>query len=417
MPMPIWLTCQNCSETVAVEPLATEETPCPECGHALELPPGYDVFVSYATPDIEVARQVCAALHARTLNYWFASEQIKAGDFFATTIADDLKKSKVVVLVLSEQATASPWVTAEVTTAVSSRMAVLPFKIQQFTLPSQWDLLLSVIQWQEAYRGSIQNEIDVLVSRVEEQLRALSVADSVPQAVSRPEDIEPKAKRGVNPLLSPYVGPQPFTQDKANKFFGRQHDAREILKLIASNRFVLIYAPSGAGKRSLLKTLVYETLVEKGLEVLCGARVGGALPEGAKAALIRNVFTFSVVYGLGGTEKAARPECKGSAKDRPGRRRRRTAWRAFRRRSGRAGTPGIQRPFRRSVRDVGGCDERQLHARPTGRAGHDDLLRKSGGSALLEPAAVLENAGHRLRIPRCRDAPEAARHRSGAAFT
>jgi hypothetical protein len=299
--MALWVNCGGCSQRVTVEPVPAQDPHCRDCGRSLTLPLGPDVFVSYATPDFVVAQQVCAALHARKLNPWFAPEQIKAGDFFATAIADDLKKSKLVVLVLSEHATRSPWVTAEVTTAVSARMTVLPFKIQQFELTGSWALLLSVIQWQEAYRGSIDNEIDMLVSRVEERLRALSAADADVAAVNQAPAIAPRAKRGVNPLLSPYVGPQPFTQDKANRFFGRQHDAGEILKLIAAHRLVLIYAPSGAGKSSLLNTLIHESLVEKGLEVLLGTRVGGALPENVKAADIRNIFTYSVVYGLGGT--------------------------------------------------------------------------------------------------------------------
>src|SRR5579883_1478797 len=299
--MQIWINCPNCSQRVAVAPSAGPDVPCTICGHSLTFPDHHDVFVSYATPDVEVAKQVCTALHSRKLNYWFAPEKIRTGDFFATAIADDLNKSKVVVLVLSEQATDSPWVRAEITTALSSKITVLPFMIQKFDLPNEWKLMLSTIQWKEAYRGLIENEIELLVSRVEERLRELSAAVPTTTATSRAQNIEPKAKRGVNPHLSPYVGPQPFTQDKANKLFGRQHDANEILKLIASNRFVLIYAPSGAGKSSLLNTLVYESLVAKGLEVLLGARVGGALPEGVKAALIRNIFTFSVVYGLGGT--------------------------------------------------------------------------------------------------------------------
>jgi hypothetical protein len=89
--MRTWINCEGCSQRVAVEPSPTQNARCPGCGHSVKLPDGHDVFVSYATPDIEVARQVCAALHARKLNYWFAPEKIKTGDFFATAIADDLK--------------------------------------------------------------------------------------------------------------------------------------------------------------------------------------------------------------------------------------------------------------------------------------------------------------------------------------
>ena len=209
-------------------------------------------------------------------------------------------EAKTVVLILTEAATKSPWVNREIIAAISERIPVLPFKIHNFELSKEFRLILGVIQWQDAYRGSIDNEIDRLVVRVEELLRAASV--KAPVATPRAAiAIEQKPKQGVRPQVSPYVGPQPFPRQMAGKFFGRSHDASEILKLIAANRFVLIYAPSGAGKSSLLNTLVHDSLEEQGLEALLGARVGGALPQGVKAADIRNIFTFSVVYGLEGS--------------------------------------------------------------------------------------------------------------------
>src|SRR5438067_1284036 len=147
--MQIWANCDGCFQRVAVELAATPDAPCPDCGHSVNLPNGHDVFVSYATPDIEVAHQVCTALHARKLNYWFAPENIEPGDFFATAITEDLKKSKVVVIVLSEKAAHSRWVTAEAFKAFSLDMPILPFKIEQFDLPGEWDFMLGVIQWQE----------------------------------------------------------------------------------------------------------------------------------------------------------------------------------------------------------------------------------------------------------------------------
>jgi energy-coupling factor transporter ATP-binding protein EcfA2 len=310
--MRTWVYCERCSRKVAIEASPGQDARCPDCGHSLQLPDSHDVFVSYATPDIDVAKQICAALHARKLNYWFAPEMIKTGESFATRIDDDLSKSKVIVLVMSEEATKSPWVTNEITTAISAKQTVLPFKIQQFDLPAGWRIMLKQCQWRESYRGEIENEIGLLVTRVEESLRALSMATLVPPVATTAISIEKKAKQGVRPGSSPYVGPQPFTSQMAGKFFGRSHDAAEILKLIAQNRFVLIYAPSGAGKSSLLNTLVCNSLEEQGLEVLLGARVGGALPDGVKAVGIRNIFTFSVVYGLQGSTPSAKCQLRES---------------------------------------------------------------------------------------------------------
>ena len=49
---------------------------------------------------------------------------------------------------------------------------------------------------------------------------------------------------------NPYVGPRTFTQAESTVFFGREREARELLSLVISQRLVLFYAQSGAGKSS-----------------------------------------------------------------------------------------------------------------------------------------------------------------------
>ena len=52
--------------------------------------------------------------------------------------------------------------------------------------------------------------------------------------------------------INPYGGPRTFSQVEANRFFGREREASELLSLVISQRLVLFYAQSGAGKSSLL---------------------------------------------------------------------------------------------------------------------------------------------------------------------
>jgi hypothetical protein len=72
---------------------------------------------------------------------------------------------------------------------------------------------------------------------------------------------------------------------------------------------VLIYAPSGAGKSSMLNTVVANHLQGLGIEVMLGGRVAGALPENAKAAAIRNIFTYSLIYSFDSTA-TPHPNCR-----------------------------------------------------------------------------------------------------------
>jgi len=45
---------------------------------------------------------------------------------------------------------------------------------------------------------------------------------------------------------NPFVGPRPFAQGDANRFFGRDREISELYSLVVAHRTVLLYAQSGA---------------------------------------------------------------------------------------------------------------------------------------------------------------------------
>jgi ABC-type multidrug transport system ATPase subunit len=51
---------------------------------------------------------------------------------------------------------------------------------------------------------------------------------------------------------TPYVGTRPFKTDEGDRFFGRDRESLDLLSLVISERLVLFYAQSGAGKSSLI---------------------------------------------------------------------------------------------------------------------------------------------------------------------
>jgi len=97
-------------------------------------------------------------------------------------------------------------------------------------------------------------------------------------------------------LNNPYVGPRTFTRAEGDRFFGRETEARELLALVISERLVLFYAQSGAGKSSLINTRLAPRLADEGFLVLPIARVGRDLPGGV--AEVDNIFIFNVLLCL-----------------------------------------------------------------------------------------------------------------------
>lgn len=100
-----------------------------------------------------------------------------------------------------------------------------------------------------------------------------------------------------SPTLNPYVGPRTFTEQEERFFFGREREARDLTARIVSERLLLFYAPSGAGKSSLLNTRVIPKLRdEEHFQVLPVGRVSGELPAGLKE--VKDIYVFNLMASL-----------------------------------------------------------------------------------------------------------------------
>ncbi len=99
---------------------------------------------------------------------------------------------------------------------------------------------------------------------------------------------------------SPYVGPRPFERQDSGRFFGRERETNELLSLVVAHRVTVLYAPSGAGKTSLLKAALIPNLEEKGFEVLPPTRVLG--PAESDQLDIANIYVFQSLAGLEGED-------------------------------------------------------------------------------------------------------------------
>ncbi len=105
------------------------------------------------------------------------------------------------------------------------------------------------------------------------------------------------------PITNPYVGPRTFTYAERNVFFGREREARDLLARVVSERVLLFYAQSGAGKSSLLQTrLIPQLIEEEGFAVLPVGRVSGELPAGVTD--VANIYLFNLMTSLDQSNQA-----------------------------------------------------------------------------------------------------------------
>ncbi len=94
---------------------------------------------------------------------------------------------------------------------------------------------------------------------------------------------------------NPYIGPRTFSPDEADKFYGRDREARNLTGMIVSHRTMLFYAQSGAGKSSLINAKLIPSLIEEGFEVLPVARVSGQSGLDVK---VDNIFVYNLISSL-----------------------------------------------------------------------------------------------------------------------
>ncbi len=67
---------------------------------------------------------------------------------------------------------------------------------------------------------------------------------------------------------NPYNGPSPFALDRQQYFFGRRWEVEELRNLLVAKHVVLLHAPSGAGKTSLLEAGLIPRLLAAKIKVL-----------------------------------------------------------------------------------------------------------------------------------------------------
>jgi hypothetical protein len=99
-----------------------------------------DVFISYASCDVETAATVAEHLESRGIRVWFAEWDLDLGEDIVLEIQDAIARCEVFILIASEASLARPWVRQEVSAAINAALAdenrlVIPVVIGACSLP------------------------------------------------------------------------------------------------------------------------------------------------------------------------------------------------------------------------------------------------------------------------------------------
>ncbi len=113
----------------------------------------YDVFLSHSSEDMPLVRELAERLRRDNLRVWLDEWEIKPGDMIPLKIEQGLEQSRTLVLVMSENAFASDWVTLERHTVLfrdpaNEQRRFIPLRLDNAEIP---DILRQFlyIDWRE----------------------------------------------------------------------------------------------------------------------------------------------------------------------------------------------------------------------------------------------------------------------------
>ena len=134
----------------------------------------HDVFVSYSSRDKLTADAVVAKLEAARLRCWIAPRDILPGMEWGKGIIDGINRSRVMVLVFSANANASPQIRREVERAVNKGLPIIPFRIEDILPSRSLEYFLSSPHWLDALTPPVEAHIQRLADAVTTLLSRLN---------------------------------------------------------------------------------------------------------------------------------------------------------------------------------------------------------------------------------------------------
>jgi Domain of Unknown Function (DUF1080)/TIR domain len=154
----------------------------------------HEVLISYSTKDRLWADAACAALEARGIRCWIAPRDIIPGTEWGAAIIAGIDACKVVVLIFSASANASPQVRREVERAISKGLIIVPCRIENVMPVGAMEFALGNTHWLDVFTPPVERQMN----RLAESVAALLARDgrASPLVAGGPASVSSDSTRG-----------------------------------------------------------------------------------------------------------------------------------------------------------------------------------------------------------------------------
>ncbi|MBR6758513.1 MAG: TIR domain-containing protein [Bacteroidaceae bacterium] len=140
----------------------------------------YDVFISYSSKDQKTVEAICAYLEQHKIRCFVAYRDIPKGVVWARAIVDALEKSRMMVVVFSDEFNISDQVDREIELASEDKKPILTFRISDSDFKGAKKYYLKNLNWIDAYPHPEDN-FGSLLTNVAKLLDIDLTAGAVPQ--------------------------------------------------------------------------------------------------------------------------------------------------------------------------------------------------------------------------------------------
>jgi hypothetical protein len=252
------------------------------------------VFISHASGDVKVAREIVAKLHQHGVVTWMAPDDVQPGREFSIQLEEAIEGCKAFVVLMSDKANASAFVRAETELAFGKR-DIFPVRIADVQPAGGLALFLRLKHWTDAFGPDREANL----TRLAETINRMSAAgEDMPPPPPSPKpqpllivpDPDPTRPLADEEATRAYIG------EKAPHFLEkwRRMDARKSIVSFSFPGF--IFGPFWLFYRKIFK----EGLIVAGVAfVMSTFAVFGQVMHEEVIQVLVNLVSFGVALGIG----------------------------------------------------------------------------------------------------------------------
>jgi TIR domain len=126
----------------------------------------HDVFISHALRDRGFVIAICKSLESARIKCWITGRDISTGEDWTKATRNAIASSRLMVLVLSENANAAPHLEREIAHAFYTRRSILPVRITDTQPKRDFLFYLGNVHWVDAFNSSPEQYLQELTRRI-----------------------------------------------------------------------------------------------------------------------------------------------------------------------------------------------------------------------------------------------------------